>query len=322
MISNRMILAILCVLLLAGCGVIYLFDNDDYNVEFESSADTVEYRLKGFMPCDYTCRVYSNTDVPERMYFYRDDSYTHFYDNTSQATFFNNMERVLKARNYDSIEYVDANQLKSLIDNPSKAPGSMIMIVSGSMPDTIIEDGISTLFTKWMYNDGTVFWAGPEIGRYVSHIDDYTESETGRPFIGHVCDGTDEQDIESISELGLVSGFSLKNCIQYGLENDYPGSVCLSTCSSDYSSASVVKYSNGRIYMVGGKLVDSVLPTHTALAEVLICGINEDTSVKSSESFSKMYGDVSGSVNVSSGDVLILTIGKPYSSWARCYIVP
>ena len=321
MISNKMILAISCVILLAGCGVIYCFNNNDYSVSFEPSGDEVRYTLRGFMPCDYSYRVYTNTDVSDKLYFYYDDSYSHYYKNEYQKKFFDRMETVLKARDYSSMEYVDAAGLKILIDNTDDASGLMIMIVSGSIPDIIIEAGESTIFTKWMANGGSVFWAGPEIGKYISHKNSYDISETGRPFEGHVNDGT-KQDIKTITEIGQVTGFSLANCIDFGLEKNYPGSVCLSTCSSNYSSSSVMKYGNGRLFMIGGMLVDSVLPIHTALAEILMCGINEDTVIKSSESFSKGYGDTSGTIKALSGDILILNIGKPYSAWARTYIVP
>ena len=177
--------------------------------------------------------------------------------------------------------------------------------------------------TEWMDNGGTLFWSGPEIGSLVSHADDYEKAEIGRLFNGHINEGK-AQDIESISDMGQIIGFSLANCIPFGLEKNYPDSVCLSTCSKDYSSASVLKYSSGRIFIFGGQLTNTELANHTALAEMIICGINENTIVKCNKSFHKGYGDASGTVDtsISSGDVLLLTIGKPYSSWARSYHIP
>ena len=72
MISNRVILAILTVFLLAGCAVIYCVDNDDYTATVNTDSGGVDYTISGFMPCDYTFKVYSNTDVPDRLYFYYD----------------------------------------------------------------------------------------------------------------------------------------------------------------------------------------------------------------------------------------------------------
>ena len=321
MISNRVILAILTVFLLAGCAVIYCVDNDDYTATVNTDSGGVDYTISGFMPCDYTFKVYSNTDVPDRLYFYYDEDYEHFYDIERQKTFFNDLERVLKARGFDEIQYVDANGLKGLIDDPSKTAGSELFLISGMIPDTIYS-ATEMRLTEWMDNGGTVFWAGPEIGLYISHTDGYDEADNGRILKDHVNGGI-QQDIRTISELGYVTGFSLNRHLQFGLEKDYPGAVCLSTCSDDYSSASVLKYSAGRIYIVGGDIMDSVITHHTALAEIIICGINENTVLKSTETFHKGYGDTSGTFDcpVVSGDVVLLTIGKPYSSWARAYPV-
>lgn len=320
MISNRMILAISCIVLLAGCALIYCFNNDDYkaNVEFESGE--IRYTLDGFLPCDYTCKVYSNTDVPERLYFYYDEGYIHYYDHNSQKRFFTDMERVLKARDYSSIQYIDAVELKTLIDDPANAIKSEIIFVSGSIPDTIYNDTEMRL-TEWMDNGGAVMWSGPEIGLYVSHTNGYAQAENGRILKGHVNDGTEQRE-ESISELGLATGFTRWKSTMFGLEKDYPGSTCLSVCSKDYSSFSVMEYSNGRMFIMGGNLSDTVLPMHTSLAEIIICGITENTTVKYSETFKKGYGGASGTIqSVSAGDTFLLTVGKPYSSWARSYTV-
>ena len=57
MISNRMILAISCIVLLAGCALIYCFNNNDYGASVELRDGKVDYNITGFMPCDYTYRV-------------------------------------------------------------------------------------------------------------------------------------------------------------------------------------------------------------------------------------------------------------------------
>ena len=318
MISNRIILVISCVILLAGCTVIYCFDNNDYTASVVVNSSDIEYSITGFMPCDYTFKVYTNADVPERLYLYYDENYESKTNIERQQIFFSDMERVLKARGYQNIEYVDANALKDLIDDPSKAPKSAIFFASGMMPDTVY--GSTAGFIEWMDNGGTIIWSGPEIGLYVSHTSGYDTAESGRILKDHVNNG-DPQDIETISDLGLATGFSLKKCIDYGLEKDYPGSVCLSTCSKDYSSASVLKYSNGRLFIIGGDITDSVLSTHSSLAEIIIGGINENSSIRTMETFHKGYGDVSGTfiASVSAGDSVILTIGQPYSSWMRGY---
>ena len=322
MISNRMILAISCAVILSGCAVIYCFDNNNYGVSIEVREGKVDYSITGFMPCDYTYRVYSGADVPERIYLYFDSSYANYYDigNLNRAA--NDIEKILKDRGFESFKRVDANNLKKLMDDPSKAIGSLLIFLNGTIPDTIY-DGTSMRLTEWMDNGGSVVWAGPEIGLLVSHTYGYEMAENGRLFKGHINDGK-EQDIQSISEMGEITGFSLYNCIPYGLEKDYPGSMCLSTCSSDYSSASVMSYSNGRIYIIGGNMTNNVLPLLTSMAEMMICGINENTILKSTETFHKGYGNISGTfdTSVSSGDVLLLTIGKPYSSWARAFVIP
>lgn len=322
MISNRMMLAISCAVILAGCAVIYCFDNNDYGASIEIKDGKIDYSITGFMPCDYTYRVYSGADVPERIYLYFDENYANVYGMKDLRRALDDMEKILKDRGYESFERIDANGLKELIDDSTKAIGSQLVFLNGTIPDTIY-NGSSMRLTEWMDNGGTVLWAGPEIGLYVSHIGGFEMAENGRLFKGHVNDGK-EQDIESISEMGLVTGFSLYNCIPYGLEKDYPGSICLSTCSSDYSSASVMSYSNGRIYIIGGNMTNNVLPLLTSMAEIMICGINENTTLKSTETFHKGYGSISSSFDtaVSSGDVLLLTIGKPYSSWARAFVIP
>ena len=70
MISNRVILAILTVFLLAGCAVIYCVDNDDYTATVNTDSGGVDYTISGFMPCDYTFKVYSNTDVTDPVWMW------------------------------------------------------------------------------------------------------------------------------------------------------------------------------------------------------------------------------------------------------------
>ena len=62
---------------------------------------------------------------------------------------------------------------------------------------------------------------------------------------------------------------------------------------------------------------------HTSFAEMIICGINENTTIKCNETFHKGYGNTTQTIDaaLSPGDVLLLTIGKPYSSWARSYLI-
>lgn len=319
MISNRAILAIACAVVIAGCAVIYCFDNNDYGATVSLNGTKVDYSITGFMPCEYTYKLYSGTSVPDRIYLYYDENYADCYDKNVLKRALNDLDKMMRDRGYNSFEYVDAKGLKALIDDPSKAVGSELVFINGTIPDTIYDDTTMRL-VEWMDNGGTVLWSGPEIGLFRSHIEGCVTAENGRIFKGHINDGK-EQDIESISDLGYATGFSLYNSIPSGIEKNYSGSVCLSTCSKDYSSASVMEYSNGRIYIIGGDMSNNVLTVLSALTEIMICGINEDTVLESTNTFHKGYGNVTGTfdLQVNTGDLLLLTIGKPYSSWARTF---
>lgn len=318
MISNRMILAICCAVLLSGCAVIYCYDNNDYSASITIDGDHFDYEISGFMPCEYAWRVYSNTEVLDKMYFYLDERYESMNEFDGQKIFAEDMMRVLKSRGFDNVKTIDADELKDLVLDPSAAAGSGIFFNCGTLPDTV-----SDHMDDWFANGGTVFWAGEEYGMYIAHTDGYDEITEGRPFQGSVNDDTD-QNIKEISEFGKATGFSLKDCCGFGLKKDYPGSLCLSTCSDDYSSASVLGYNGGRIYIFGDSLNGTVLCNHTALAEIIICGITENTIIEANEEFHKGYGSVSGTIDLtlSSGNVVIVSIGKPYSSWAKSFIVP
>ena len=303
----RVLLVVLCAFVLLGGVLIYCVDNDDYDVALSSSGD---FTISGFMPAEYSYRVYTGSDVPEHLYIYLDSGYSSFFNYYKQKEFSEGLTLLLKNRGYGTVSYVDASQLPDVLSN---ADDSAVMFVSGSLPDTVTLDAVIT----YMENGGCVYWSGPDIGSYVSHKGSCDETDDG--YFGEYVNDKDDEQVKAIADIGRSIGLSLDE-LTYGLGLDCPDSEVLSTYGEKHSSLSVVPVGEGRIFVFGTNLSEVSINVESAVAELIICGIGEDTEITSSGSGHKGIGDAKGSIEIGpDAELVIFSIGKPYSAWAKVF---
>ena len=312
------LLALFTAFILIGCVCVYHNGCGDYQATASLNGDgTVSYTISG--PADeYRYSVFSDTSVPEKVYLYLDSSYASDFNNYyAQSEFFGVIKQMLERRGCTSVGYVDAQGLKDVMADCDSA----VFFVSGTLPDTVYNDPADSLFKTWMENGGTVYWTGPEIGRYVSTSTGVTDFGKGF-FDGNVnTDGSVYGYNES--EMFRYTGMRNDDCL-YGLRADQPDSKVLSFVSDDgYSSVSVAKLFNGNVTVFGGNIattenVSQVLLDRTCCADLLICGLTY-----TSEGLDHGSGKVSGSVSsvtntgVSPGDLFFIAVGPNASDWSR-----
>ncbi len=178
--SAYVVLAVFTVIMVFGS--IYVYNNDDGS--YEASAEinengTVTYSLSG-PGSVFTYSVISNTKLPEKLFLYCDDSYkSNLNDSYIQREFFTVLQQLLERRGM-AAEFADAEDLVDIMGHSDYA----VFFVSGALPDTVYDGKIDgdSLFVRWLSEGGTVYWTGPEIGRYVSTQDGVTDY--GKGFFG------------------------------------------------------------------------------------------------------------------------------------------
>ncbi len=314
------ILAVTAVIMVMGASFAYFYNSGtDFSVEYDSG--TAEVSVSGTLPEDIRYRVLSDTDVPGTLYLYLDADYTG--DITSYRTQEKNLDSLkdmLSDRGYDSVEIIDAEGLAHLCSDVSAAADSAIMMTSGSIPETVYPDDSNNGLVTWMENGGTLWWCGPDIGLYRADADGgCTETESG--YFGEYVNSSDtEYTVSDVSDVSEFMGYAACRA-DYGLRSDYPGSRVLGLYG-DYSSLSVVSVGAGRVYVMGSVLDALYLEDLYALADMIVCGITEDTVLKDSGTYHKGYGGGSFSITgTASGDTIYLTAGKTVSVCGRSFVL-
>ena len=314
------VLALFTVFILVGCAYVDCNGNGTYQATAGIDGDgTVSYTLSG-PSSEYRYSVFSDTDVPEKVYLYLDETYASDFNNYYiQSEFFGVMKQMLERRGCASVEYADAQKLKDVMTEY----GSAVFFVSGALPDTVYNGNDSDPFCVWMDNGGTVYWTGPEIGRYVSTPSGVTDRGTG--FFGG--DVNTDGSVYGYTESEMFTYTGMRNDdVLYGLRVDQPDSKVLSFVSDDgYSAVSVAKLRNGNVTVFAGNIattenVSQVLLNRTCCADLLICGLTY-----TSEGLDCGGGSVRGSVESStqadvspySGRLFFISVGPNASDWSK-----
>ncbi len=321
--SAYVVLAVFTVIMVFGS--IYVYNNDDGS--YEASAEinengTVTYSLSG-PGSVFTYSVISNTKLPEKLFLYCDDSYkSNLNDSYIQREFFTVLQQLLERRGM-AAEFADAEDLVDIMGHSDYA----VFFVSGALPDTVYDGKIDgdSLFVRWLSEGGTVYWTGPEIGRYVSTQDGVTDYGKGF-FGGDVLISDENYEFAHIeSDMFLYTQLRYDDC-KYGLRADRAESLPLSYVSDGgYSSVSVAKVLGGNVTVFGGNvattnIVFQVLMDRTCCADMLICGLTyESKGLDHGEG--TVRGKVSGStavdVSSASDSIFLIIVGDPASNWSK-----
>lgn len=322
-IPAYVIIAVFAVIMVFGS--IYVYNNEDgsYEASAEINGDgTVTYSLSG-PDSVFTYSVFANTKLPEKLFLYCDDSYkSDLNDRYTQREFLTVLQQLLERRGMAS-EFADADDLVDIMGHSDYA----VFFVSGALPDTVYDgkaDGDS-LFVRWLSEGGTVYWTGPEMGRYVSTQNSIIDYGTGF-FDGDVLISDENYEFAHIeSDMFRYTQIRYDDC-KYGLRADRADSQPLSYISDGgYSSVSVAKVLGGNVTVFGGNLattniVFQVLLDRTCCADMLICGLTYE-----SQGLDHGEGTVKGSLSAStdvdvssaSGRMFLIIVGNPASNWSK-----
>lgn len=316
------IFAIFTVFFVLGGVYVYCNSCGSYSgdAHMDDNGKTIDYSISG-PATNYGYSVFSETKGTDMIYFYYDESYPVFFNEKySQKEYFNVMKSMLERRGVSS-SYVDSKGLVDVMKNGNNT----IVFVTGALPDTIYDGTDSCAFATWMKKGGTVYWTGPEIGRYILTINGTEDLDKG--FFGGNVNSSDQKLMAyNASPMFEFTQTRFDNCA-YGLKADYVNSKPLAFISDDgYSSVSVAKLFNGNVFVVGGNMalldnVSQAMTDRTCIADLMICGLtyaSEGLEHGTGEFTNKVSATTK--VDVSSyHDVAIwLTCGEPSSHWGKC----
>ena len=319
--AMAIILAVAAAVMVAGATFAYCFDS---NIGFsvEDRGGSAEVTVTGTLPSDVRYRVLSDTSVPERIYLYLDADYTGgFVAYRDQDRTLTSLKNLLSDRGYCSVEFADAERLAQLCFDASAASSSGIVMMSGAVPDKIYPNDSENGLVTWLSNGGTLYWSGPDMGMYRAdaHGDNV---KTSGGYFGDAVNDSDDKDclVSKVSDIAGVMGFSGSRA-EYGLKADYAGSRVLGLYD-DYSSFSVVPVLAGRMYILGNYLHSLTVEDFYVFADIVVCGIDEDTVVKDTGVYHKGYGKCSFTVDgVSAGDSIYVSAGKTVSVGGKLFLL-
>lgn len=319
--SITVIIAVAAAIMVAGAAFAYCFDP---NIGFsaEDKGGSTEVSVTGTLPSDIRYRVLSDTSVPERIYLYLDVDYTGgFVAYREQDKTLTSLKNLLSDRGYCSVEFADAERLAQLCSDVSAASSSGIVMMCGAIPDRIYPNDSENGLVTWLSNGGTLYWSGPDMGLYRADARGDNVKTSGGYF-GDAVNNSDDKDclVSKVSEIAGIMGFSSSRA-EYGLRADYAGSKVLGL-SDDYSSFSVVPVLAGRMYILGNYLQSLAVEDFYVFADIVACGIDEDTAVKDTGVYHKGYGKCSFTIDGTSvGDSVYVSAGKTVSVCGKLFIV-
>lgn len=317
---SAVIFAVFAIFLLIGAVNVYCVNHGDYSASASLNGDAIGYTVSG-PDTNYLYSVYSNTDMPDRIYLYLDDGYRAEYnDQFVQSEFLTVMKQMLERRNYSSIEFADAEKLRTVMTDPDNA----VFFVSGALPDTVYNSDRTGLFVDWMNNGGTVYWTGPELGRYIS-----TKTEVKDLGIG-LFNGCVNSDFDPLKAFAYDESTMFEytqariDGTAYALTKNYPDSLCLAYTDSTYSTLSVAKLGTGNAFIFGGNIavtlnVSQDVTDRTCTADVIISGLTYR-----SEGLDHGTGTLKGTVSGRTADIgaetsisIVISVGAPATTWSK-----
>lgn len=315
------ILSVAAVIMLAGASFAYLYQ-PDFDFSLEDRGGSAEVSVSGTLPSEIRYSVLSGTDTPERIYLYLDQKYPgKMVSYRTQEQTMNSLKGLLSSRGYDAVEIIDAERLAQLCSDPSAAADSGIVMASGSIPEPAYPTDSENGLVTWLSNGGTLYWSGPDMGRFRAVLKN-DDVDTGNGYFGDDVNYSKDKDclVSEVSEMARVMGFA--GChAEYGLRSDYPGSTVIGL-SGDYSSLSVVSVSSGRMFVLGNLLNSLHVEDFYTFADMMVCGIVENTAVKDSGIFHKGYGKCSFTIEgTDPGDAVYVSAGKTVSVCGKLFVM-
>ena len=249
-----------------------------------SSASPTEYGIVLF-------ETVLNTD--RAVHIYIDKEYAGMTGIGFQEEFANGLIRELGLRNFgNSIEYINAEGLETLLGDMSDAVSHNIVFASGAFPDNVYEyDGaggsfVTDLITPWVDAGGMITWVAGKFGYYSAPKDPgyngwlTDEGQPGAEGVAHFFGADVINPSETISYAGsrtpMADAASLvhneiTNGVLEGYVTNYDNGVMLGYTGSGYSSVSFLYNSTvtGGYLIFGGTTLGVTYLTDAVVAQTI-----------------------------------------------------
>lgn len=341
--SERPILIIAAVfiaVLLIGEVIVYSAD-EKYSAEVTRTAGGLEWSISSSGSNTYEILVFDNgTSLSQNnFYFYLDENYGYTSTPGKQPVgskalhpehYLSLLEKELKYRGIDNIEYVDAERLAEVLSNHTESEKSALIMVSGSIPDTVY--GGRDILTEWVRSGGTLYWAGGIIGETISHRDGSVDIVTDGPSRILGADCVNSLRAEGDENAGLVDAAINDNDLQkllgignnsvlYAVDANRLGSIphlSLGFTDGTYASVTYIQSERGQICVLGGDLTHE---QNSDLSQLVASGISYQSTLVASESGEIFGTNINGTLAFASpGNIrvyIFLGHGADYPVFGR-----
>ncbi len=302
------------VILLAGA---FVSSSTNYGYDAKLSYDDSSLFFEG-APAEYVYAVMFGAEPPENIYLYYDENRECVgTTNYNVNRFNNNVEKLISIRSDAKCAVVNADELKVVMKSDYDA---YVVMVSGALPDTVYETDENSTLENWVKGGGRLYWSGPDIGTYRSTNDGIQTINHSIFFNeGDIC-GNDDGGLAYTSS-DLFKLYPLTNTsTSFGLRSDYEGSKVLGLCSNEgYSTTSVVKINNGELFIFAGSLVHSSIEYRTYFIDILLSGIDSDTTIVEDGQGKKGNGSIKINLDttLTNENTVFITVLKPNSIWSK-----
>ena len=310
-------------ILVAG-GIISSINTSNYSCEINDDGTKITTTISGNYPLNYKYYFVENNNVPDKIYFYYDTTYSKpFGNDESSHRFITDMKEYLSIFDYKNVEIIDAEKLSEILVDSTISSKSIIVFSDIYLPSTVYEnfdviDGVpkyskNNIYT-WLNNNGTILWCDGILGKHISYnnqrIVDYE---------------TEMNNYQRSSEEPLSAYYDGENnplaipyvYSSYGLQESISNQI-IGFKKDGYCSAAITNHFGGSLYIFGGTVSNMTLDVMSHLALYLSAGIDYDTNVIET---GKGGGSKCCTFQLESkpGSTLAVTIGDFTLTWGKIH---
>jgi len=326
--SKPAIVAIaIIVLMLAGEAIVFTSGQAGYSSDANNNGYETSYSINCPGSRVYDVSVFDGSmAAPSHVYIYYDPSYESKYEEVSVAVggraldqqyYADQLEPTLKMRGIANISYVDAKGFLEVMNSYDCA----VICISGALPATVYDGTEDSPVLEWIAKGGRLYWAGNEIGKFISSENGTNEVKNGTSlFLGSECtDPTDSKTLNVIGN-GLKEALCLlNNDVRYGVDpSKLPEDskhLELGYTEGTRTSICLVQHGAGMICVMGGDYSNF---QRIDMAQIIASGISPG-SILIEHINGSCRGHTEGTVAV--GDYVYISIGGDFTVSAKLHEV-
>lgn len=312
-------------LVLGGEALMVMASHDDFSSSASEKDGSVEYSIGSSLSHEYCVASLDGTlgDLRSVSVYY-DASYKSFAENgiasigaraLDEKYYVEQMPATLKVRGIDFCGTVDAQGLRGIASSPGA--GSAIIILSGSLPDTVYDGTPDSLILSWISSGGRLYWVGGPLGSYIAHPDSLEEVEDGASlFLGSECIGPEGINAYTEVDNGYRDALKLQSnhlgwAVDSSLLPDGAVSLSMGYCEGSLSTITLVALGDGAVCVVAG---DYTIRQRMDLAQVVAACVGPGTILVDFEE-GKVKGTSTGDIAL--GDSVYITLGGFYPMYCE-----